>query len=249
MAGDFNRIELVVAPDIIIILCVAGKRWRSTVFLWSSHLSLSPSRFVTMFRLGDARGNALQKKLVSKLLLFSWESVCYVIMWWLIADETMFGFGLGFVLFFVYYFIPFFFTSFFSQSTFDVVDDSILYLLLIISTAACCPNSILDFSLRPLFSSSRSMHSNIRRSHASPGMRWYSWRRAQSHARVYHFDAAARNIDVEKDKMNSMFGFWLMCWGISRRPNINSADVGENRIQAHFAYGYNYEPTTYRKGT
>lgn len=96
----------------------------------SPSLFLSPSRLVSMFRLSDARGNALKKKLVSKLLLLSWECVSCVWCHYVVADrwwnDVRLRFGFVLFCFFVYYFIPLFFTLFLSQSSFDVVDDSTL---------------------------------------------------------------------------------------------------------------------------
>lgn len=141
MAGDFNRIELVVAPDIII--CVA--RWEKMAldrffssfgFSFSVSPSLSPDSYPSRWFacvMWCARGNALKKKLVSKLLFrFRCE---YVLCHYVVADETMFGSGSVYVLLFII-FIPFFFSLFFLFSRLSSLSMVSLYLLLIITTAA-----------------------------------------------------------------------------------------------------------------
>lgn len=171
--------------------------------------------------------------------------VCDVIMWWLIADETMFGFGLVLFCFVFSFIISYHFSSpcFFlgRVSTLSMI---LLYLLLIISTVACCPLAqCIEFFASAIVFVCVSFVVCMHLLH-SPGTRWYSWRRPESHARVYHFDSAARNIDVENDK--NEFKVWSRVWWASEYRDRQITIWIDHQIENESKHIMHSELTTYR---
>lgn len=250
MAGDFNRIELVVAPDIIIISCVAGKRWRSTVFFWSSHLfrylSLSLSFPIRVHVSVGRCARQCAKEETSFEVVIIFVRVC-VLCHYVVADRWWNDVWLRFGFFFFPFTISYHFSSarsFLSRvSTLSMILYFIfcsLYQRLLAVRAALwifrfghcfrrlvrCIRTFVD---RMYLQGCDDILDGVRKA-----------------MRVFITLMLPPEILMwKKDKMNSKFGFWLMCCGILRRPT----NFGENLIQAHCAFGYTNEPTIYRKGT
>lgn len=154
-----------------------------------------------------ARQCAKEETSFKVVVSFSCE---YVLYHYVVADETMFGCGSVFVLLFII-FIPFFFGRFFSLfSRLSPLSMVLLYLLLIITTAASLVRTALWIFASAIVFVGVSLDTNIRRSNLSGDAMIFSILGNECNQRLSLWWRRP-NIDDGEDKTNSALSFWLMC--------------------------------------